>query len=279
MQSWVLTFFCSIISASLSAAFPRGEGLFGRDEDISLLSSLGGVAINIPEVKNAGGTTTALPAISNVSAEWNVPWVEYTDYGHFLRQMVGIQGSGCDGASGSPALLVGTAVYQDFAGNTSAFSWYQWYPGPMYESVRMAIYPGDQVRVIVSIETSNTGYMYVKNMRTGKEFEIDIAPDHPSNTSTHICLGGATALFAQDWEVMLDDDRQTVPVFQNVTFTNVMALDRGGKSFDLSTGTKEYVNLVSKDRQVGIPEEIDGKSFVIYSPEGKGETWNPPAKI
>ncbi|KAI1411426.1 hypothetical protein F5Y13DRAFT_191364 [Hypoxylon sp. FL1857] len=288
MKPCLLTFYCSVFLASLSEASPRGGGLFDRDGDRSASSSRGGVAINIDEVKNAGGTTIALPAVSNASAEWNVPWTDnsYTGYGHYLRQFVSIQGTGCADGDMPPALLVGTTACR-IDGNASAYFWYQWYPGLIHYQPRpdLEVNPGDQMRVssnrrvIIGILTPSKGY--IKNMNTGVEYSMDVTPDEPSDTTAtpNICLGGGAAIFGQEWTFQYQDDRQTIPLFQNVTFTNVVAQDRGGKSYDLSTGSVEYRNLVSNGREVEIPEQIDGKSFVIYSPEGEGRTWGPSAKI
>ncbi|OTA75202.1 hypothetical protein M434DRAFT_39110 [Hypoxylon sp. CO27-5] len=275
MQLCVLTLLYSSFLASLSEASPRGGGLFVRDGGRSDSSFLAGVGVNIDAVKNVGGTTTALPAISNVSAEWNVPFVDVKNgRNRTLYQFTGIQGNDCVDDGMRPAFLAGTAVRRSVDNDTIAWAWYQWYPGPVH-SQYLEVNPGDQIHVAVSVKTPNSGYMYLKNMRTGIVFDSDMDPDDPEDTTAHICLGQGTAGFAQKWVIQAKYDTQIVPIFQNVTFSNIMALDRGGKSYDLSAGDVDYWSLVNEGKQVEIPEQIDGKSFVIYSPEG--EAWDPSA--
>ncbi|OTA56863.1 hypothetical protein K449DRAFT_451356 [Hypoxylon sp. EC38] len=232
------------------------------------LSKSESVGINIDAVKNVGGTTTALPAISNVSAEWNVPFLDVKNgWNRTLYQFAGIQGNECANDAKRPAFLAGTAA--------------RWYPGPVH-SQYLEVNPGDQLHVAVSVKTPNSGYMYLKNMRTGIVFESDMGPDDPEDTTAHICLGQGTAGFAQEWVIQAKYDTHIVPIFQNVTFSNILALDRGGNSYDLSAGDVDYWSLVNEARQVEIPEQIDGKSFVIYSPEwerGDPSAWNSTGNI
>lgn len=109
------------------------------------------------------------------------------------------------------------------------------------------------------------------NQHTGQEYEKDVTADSPQDPEFLICLGYGTAQFFQEW--VIADDRTELPVFNNVTFTNIEAIDRRSGHFDLGTGTQDYWNMIDAGRPVALPEEIDSSSFVVYSPEGS--TWTP----
>lgn len=111
----------------------------------------------------------------------------------------------------------------------------------------------------------------MKNMRTGQAYDEDVTADSPRDPRFSICLGDGTAQFFQEWAIM--DDRADLPIFNNVTFSNVMAQDRRGKSFDFNMGTQDYWNMTDADRQVAVPVEMNENTFVLYSPEGI--KWDP----
>ncbi|KAI1374906.1 concanavalin A-like lectin/glucanase [Hypoxylon crocopeplum] len=245
---------------------------------------LGGAVIDVDQVEGTGNGASQ-PAIRTVSAEWNVPWTKANPHAdlkdsgnrHSLAQWVGILGNMCDNSSWYPFLQAGTATQIDENGATTVNAWVEWFPAGAHviPEQNMTVSPGDQMRVEVNVYTHITGHVSMKNLRTGQEYEADVKADSPEDPRFQICLGYGTAQFFQEW--VIANDRGDLPVFNNITFTNVQARDRRGKAFDFSTGRKDYWNMTTDvGEHVAIPHEIDSKTFVIYSP--KGGDWGPPER-
>ncbi|KAI1779399.1 concanavalin A-like lectin/glucanase [Hypoxylon cercidicola] len=242
-------------------------------------SFLGGAVININQPQSPG--KASVPAIRTVSAEWNVPWMKAPpdadlsnpNNRHKMAQWVGILGNACDDKNWSPFLQAGTATDIDENGITTAYAWVEWFPAGSHNipSDAFTINPGDQIRVIVNVYTRTMGHVYMMNLRTGQEYEKDVIADSPQDPKFLICLGSGTAQFFQEW--VIANDRAELPVFNNVTFANVEAVDRRGGRFDFNTETRDYWNMVDADRLVAVPEGINSNSFVVYSPEGS--SWTP----
>ncbi|KAL7621283.1 hypothetical protein AAE478_008602 [Parahypoxylon ruwenzoriense] len=278
MRPLRFVFACLWFLAAISSASPGGRA-FGFGVDEYTCSFLGGAVINVDQEEAAKAAT--LPAIRTVSAEWNVPWMKIPggtdlsdpDNQHSLAQWVGILGNACDDKSWYPFLQAGTAIGVNEYGTTTAYAWVEWFPAESHSipQENVTVGPGDQVRVTIDVYTRITGHVSIQNLNTGREYAADVKADSPEDPRFHICLGYGTAQFFQEW--VIANDRAGLPVFNNVTFTNVAALDRRGKYFDLGMGTQDYWNMTAADKDVAIPEDIDEKSFVIYSPEGRA--WSP----
>lgn len=95
-----------------------------------------------------------------------------------------------------------------------------------------------------------------------------------------MCLGNGTAWFIDEWVLGVpgaapDSQRRYLPVFENVTFSDVEARGRLGRRFDLSSPSADYWNMTQRGtgKYVAVSEPRDRDSFVLYSPEGKG--WEP----
>ncbi|OTB03992.1 hypothetical protein M426DRAFT_262665 [Hypoxylon sp. CI-4A] len=277
MRVLSLTFTYSWLLANLAGASPAGQ-LSRRDTSKTISTYLSGVSLNVPQTDAAA----ALPAITTVSADWNVPWIQrghldlfWPDYRHLLAQWVGIMGqtaqnNGNDGSS--PFLQAGTATMLNGDGDTTVYAWYEWYPARSHRVTDLDVKPGDDMHVEVKVYTPTTGHVYMKNLRTGQEHDADVTADKPEEADFQIWTGDGTAHFLLEWQVA-QNDRAEVPVFNNVTFSNILALDRSAKAFDLSTGTGDYYDMTDANRNVAKSQEIDGKSLVVYSPDGK--TWVP----
>ncbi|KAI0169741.1 concanavalin A-like lectin/glucanase [Hypoxylon sp. FL1284] len=271
----VLPYFSLLVAIALAS--PGDEISYNFSVDKYTSSFLGGALINVNQAQEA----PELPAISTVSGEWNVPWMRAppgadpsnVDNHHKMAQWTGILGNACDDKAWSPFLQAGTATETDSNGTTTAFAWVEWFPASSHNipSDVFLVSPGDRMRVVTDVYTRTTGHVYMKNLRTSQEYEEDVTADSPRDPKFLICLGYGTAQFFQEW--VIGDDRSELPVFNNVTFTNVETRDRRGTRFDLGTGSHDYWNMTDGDRAVAIPVEVASNVFVIYSPEGS--VWEP----
>ncbi|KAI1392264.1 concanavalin A-like lectin/glucanase [Hypoxylon trugodes] len=281
MDSSSLILLCIWVFAAFSGASSGEARPFGLGVDKYVCTYLGGAVINVEQV-NDTGTVAKLPAVRTVFAEWNVPWLKVPsglnlsdpNNRHSLAQWVGILGGNCDEPGWFPFLQAGTAIDMDEKGVTEANAWVEWFPAGAHTipNENMTINPGDQILTTIDVYTRTTGHVHMKNIRTGQEYETNVTADSPDDPQYQICLGKGTGQFFQEWTIA--NDRADVPVFNNVTFVGVGAIDRHGKAFDFSTGTGDYWNMTDSGRQVAIPEGTGQKSFVVYSPEGR--MWIPP---
>ncbi|XXH05859.1 hypothetical protein Hte_012299 [Hypoxylon texense] len=271
---------CFWLLAAFALTSPKGSTSSGVGESKYSTSFLGGALINVDQTQFPG-EAHELPAISTVSAEWNVPWMRAPpgadlsnpDNRHMMAQWVGILGNACDDKAWTPFFQAGTAIHMDQDGTTTAFAWFEWFPAGSHSipSDVFTVKPGDQMRVIINVYTRTTGHVHMTNLHTGQEYEKDVTADSPQDPEFLICLGYGTAQFFQEWAIA--NDRAELPVFNNVTFTNIEAVDRRGAHFDFGKGTQDYWNMIDAGRPVALSEEIDSSSFVVYSPEGS--TWIP----
>ncbi|KAI5867764.1 concanavalin A-like lectin/glucanase [Durotheca rogersii] len=300
-----------VLTATWGLAAAAASSLGGRatspGADKYFSPFLGGAVIDVqqeppivPTLPSPGGVGVTLgkpiepqrPAIRTASARWNVPWMQVprdVDLGdpknrHVLAQWVGILGNACANASWYPFLQAGTATGMGEHGNATAYAWVEWFPAGMHPipPENMTVVPGDQIRVAVDVYTRVTGHVSMQNLRTGQTYDIAMTADSPSEPSFQICLGHGTALFFQEWALFGDDHRyhHGPPVFENVTFADISAVDHRGHCFDLGADARDYWNMTvtaddgtAEDEGVAVPHQIDTKTFVIYSPTGK--SWVP----
>ncbi|KAI1079593.1 concanavalin A-like lectin/glucanase [Whalleya microplaca] len=264
--------------SALTWASP-GRNVFPFGQSKYVCPFLGGGIIDIAQEDSSAAAAT--PAVQTASAEFNVPWIKAPNGNlsdphnqHSLAQWVGILGNACERQDWFPFLQAGTAVSLDENGTSTVAAWVEWFPAAAHflASENMTVSPGDQMQVTIDVYTRITGHVNMKNLNTGQEYDADVQADSPDQPNFQICLGNGTAQFFQEWAIA--GDRGDVPVFNNVTFSGVRALSRGGEYFDLGTGTQDYWNMTDSDRDVSIPEQLGKDKFVIYSPQGL--TWVPP---
>lgn len=97
-------------------------------------------------------------------------------------------------------------------------------------------------------------------------------------------LGNGTAWFIDEWVLGVpgakpDRERTYLPVFDNVTFSDVEARSRLGARFDLDSPSTDYWNMTQKGtkKPVTVSEPRGSDGFVLYSPEGKA--WEPVLEL
>ncbi|KAI1654649.1 concanavalin A-like lectin/glucanase [Daldinia decipiens] len=274
--------FCTL--AALVSGSPGGRWPIGLGMSKYVSSFLGGAVINVNQTETTG-KEDKLPSIRTVSAEWNVPWGKASDNidlsnpnnRHSLAQWVGILGNGCANKNWYPFLQAGTNIEMDEHGATVAGAWVEWFPAGAHPIPKegFAVSPGDQIIVVVNVYTRILGHVYMKNLRTGQEYAAEVEADSPEDPKFQICLGSGVAQFFQEW--VIAKDRADLPIFSNVTFSSMTAIDRRGEFYDLTSGTEDYWTMIDAGRQVAIPENIDSKSFIVYSPQGR--TWTPRGSL
>lgn len=115
LSGFVLAFFWLL--ASLALASPGSKVPSSYDVSKYSTSFLGGAIIDINQTQTPG-KAPEFPAIGNVSADWNVPWMKApTDADlsnpgnrHTMAQWIGILGNTCDNKNWSPFIQAGTAI-------------------------------------------------------------------------------------------------------------------------------------------------------------------------
>ncbi|RYP85960.1 hypothetical protein DL770_004973 [Monosporascus sp. CRB-9-2] len=247
----------------------------------------GGAIIDIPQLSHDR------PAILSVEATWNIPFikpnpgVDLRDINnrHEMGQWVGITGGHCNDSAGGALLQAGTDTALLENGKTEALAWLEWLPAAAFAlpPENMTVHPGDNIRVMISIDTTDEGFVEIHNLNTGQMWSDAVANPQPESAGSSMCLGNGTAWFLNEWVLGVpgakpDRDRTVLPVFSNISFVDVQARDRLGHRFNLGSPTADYWNTTQAGTEtpVFVSEPVGAEGFVVYSPEGKN--WFPPTE-
>ncbi|KAI1339338.1 peptidase A4 family-domain-containing protein [Xylariaceae sp. FL0016] len=230
--------------------------------------------------------TPGEPAIAALTAEWDVafvkpfPGIDYSNdtNRHSLSQWVGILGGACPGAEMTPCLQAGTHSRISADGTeTESFIWVEWFPdaGLGFTPAPVVAIPGDHFRVTVEVYTAATGKATIENLSRNQSYATLVSAQHPELVGEQICPDRGSADIYVEWFITNDRGIPGNPfAFNNVSFTNISALSRSSKSYDLGTpGAATYVNMVNEYGTVVVAEPVDNTSAKVYSPLGLD--WTP----
>ncbi|KAI5924443.1 peptidase A4 family-domain-containing protein [Camillea tinctor] len=249
-------------------------------------SFLGGALMTISQ-QQPDPSSSRLPALFSVTAEWNVAWlraeagVDYTDPNnrHGLGQWVGVQGSGCARADWFPFLQAGTGVSMDEHGASVAAAWVEWFPASSQEIPKenMTGAPGDQMRVTVEVFSQTTGNVSITNLSQNTTYRTSVSAPNATDPSYQICLGDGNAQVFAEWAIK--DDRARALVFNNVTFSRVAATARRNPFYyDFGNATAvDLWDMSAAGAHFALPERLDNSTLRVYSPAGKD--WDPAAAV
>ncbi|KAH9888662.1 hypothetical protein F4778DRAFT_785865 [Xylariomycetidae sp. FL2044] len=242
-----------VTATPASDAFASVSRVLGEDKIVSDL--LGGMELQVKQ------TNPERPAIEVVRAQWNVPWlipvpgIDYNDP-HNINRMV---------------------QWMHADGSTETHAWWEWVPDweMQIADELMSVSPGDSVEVRVWVYSRVEGSVYFKNHNTGQEWSSMVYPKDANDEAYKICLGDGLGQFFVEWTVAPWLSRQTVPVFNNVTFEGVMAGVPPSTFIEIGSSPSDiprWWNLSIGDTPVAISEQIDASSLRLYSPQGKTMT-------